>query len=815
MQPAEIAAIVPAMFELTTELSRLMADASSARDRGHGRLISYSRKVFIPLTHLCRDVCHYCTFAETPTAGQAAYLSPEQVLAIARAGAAAGCTEALFTLGDKPELRYRAAREALAALGHDTTISYLKAMCGLVLRETGLLPHANPGVMTREEIAALREVSASQGIMLESTSERLCEKGQVHHGSPDKHPAVRLETIRLAGELEVPFTTGILIGIGETREERIQSLEAIRDLHARYGHIQEVIVQNFRAKPDTRRADAEEPDLEDLLWTIAQARLILGPDMNIQAPPNLSPGVYPRLIAAGLNDWGGVSPVTPDHVNPEAPWPALEELARLSANMGKVLVNRLAVYPSYVRDADRWLAPEVATQVRRLSDAEGFAREDDWAPGNTKPPPAPRVLVREVDPAVSRIVDRATRGERLDNPEIVRLFAARDADYRHVTGAADALRAAVSGDVVRYVVNRNINYTNICYFRCRFCAFSKGRTHEDLRGAPYDLALEEVSRRAVEAWERGATEVCLQGGIHPDYTGETYEAICRAIKAAVPGMHIHAFSPLEVTQGAATLQKPIPAFLEQLKDAGLGTLPGTAAEILDDEVRAIICPDKIKTAAVARRAARGAPARTAHDLDHHVRPRRGAGLVGASSAGVARPAGRDRRLHRVRAAALRAHGSADVPPWPGAARPDLPRGGDHAFGGAAGFASGDHQHPDVVGEDGAGRRGDLPAVGRQRPRRHLDEREHLARRRHPARAGIPAGRHGRPDPLDRPQPAAARHALPHRSRGAARSVVRGGRARAGRAHATEETRRRLADGASRVVGSGGLHGAQIGDAGWA
>jgi len=578
------------------ELSQLMADAARLRDRGHGRLISYSRKVFIPLTRLCRDVCHYCTFAETPHAGRPSYLSPDDVLAIARAGAAAGCTEALFTLGDKPELRYSAAREALAALGHQTTISYLTAMCGLVLRETGLLPHANPGVMTREEIAGLREVTASQGIMLESTSERLCERGGVHFGSPDKHPAVRLETIRLAGELKVPFTTGILIGIGETREERIEALRAIGDLQAKYGHIQEVIVQNFRAKPDTKRADADEPDLDDLLWTIAQARLILGPDMNIQAPPNLSPGVYPRLIGAGLNDWGGVSPVTPDHVNPEAPWPAIDELARLSAEMGKVLVNRLAVYPAYARAPGTWLAPEVATQVRRMSDADGFARDDNWAPGNTEPPPAPQVMLREVDPEIVRVVDRASAGQRLDHPDIVRLFAARDADYRHVTGAANALRRAVSGDVVRYVVNRNINYTNICYFRCRFCAFSKGRTHDDLRGAPYDLALEEVARRAIEAWQRGATEVCLQGGIHPDYTGETYEAICRTIKAAVPGMHIHAFSPLEVTQGAATLHTPIPAFLARLKQAGLGTLPGTAAEILDDEVRAIICPDKINTA---------------------------------------------------------------------------------------------------------------------------------------------------------------------------------------------------------------------------
>jgi FO synthase len=595
-----------------TELSQLMADAARLRDRRHGRLISYSRKVFIPLTHLCRDVCHYCTFAERPRAGQPAYLSPEQVLAIARAGQAAGCTEALFTLGDKPELRYQAAREALAALGYKTTIEYLTAMCGLVLRETGLLPHANPGVMAREEIFGLRAVTASQGIMLESTSERLCEKGGVHYGSPDKHPAVRLETIRLAGELKVPFTTGILIGIGETREERIETLEAIRDLHQAHGHVQEVIVQNFRAKPDTKRADADEPDLDDLLWTIAQARLILGPDMNIQAPPNLSPGVYPRLIGAGLNDWGGISPVTPDHVNPEAPWPAIDDLARASAEMGKLLVNRLAIYPAYARAPDTWLAPEVATQVRRMSDAEGFARDDDWAPGNTEPPPAPLVLAREVDGEIVRIVDRATAGQRLDHPEIMRLFAARDADYRHVTGAANALRQAVSGDVVRYVVNRNINYTNICYFRCRFCAFSKGRTHEDLRGAPYDLALEEVSRRAVEAWNRGATEVCLQGGIHPDYTGETYEAICRAIKAAVPGMHIHAFSPLEVTQGAATLEKPIASFLAQLKQAGLGTLPGTAAEILDDEVRAIICPDKINTAQWldVQRAAHGLGLRT-------------------------------------------------------------------------------------------------------------------------------------------------------------------------------------------------------------
>ncbi len=577
-------------------LAELIDAAGRLRDEGHGRHISYSRKVFIPLTHLCRDVCHYCTFAQRPRAGRSAYLSPDEVLALARAGAAAGCTEALFTLGDKPELRYRAAREALEALGYATTIDYLQAMCALVLRETGLLPHANPGIMSRSEMAGLRTVSASQGIMLESLSARLCEPGGVHYGSPDKRPEARLETLRLAGELRVPFTTGILIGIGETRAERLEALFAIRDLHRRFGHVQEVIVQNFRSKPRTKLAGAAEPDLDDLLWSIAAARLILGPTMNIQAPPNLSPGVYPRLIAAGINDWGGVSPVTPDHVNPEAPWPAITELAERTAIADKLLVHRLPIYPSYAHDLAIWSAPEIAKQVRRLSDAEGLARDDDWAPGTRVTPRAPAIHARSVDWAIEDIIERALAGNRLDEPEIVRLFAARDADYSRVVTAADELRRATSGDIVRYVVNRNINYTNICYYRCQFCAFSKGKTHEALRGAPYDLAPEEIVRRATEAWERGATEVCLQGGIHPEYTGETYLGICRAIKAAVPDMHIHAFSPLEVTQGAATLGIPIRSFLAQLKAAGLSTLPGTAAEILDDEVRAVICADKVNTA---------------------------------------------------------------------------------------------------------------------------------------------------------------------------------------------------------------------------
>src|SRR5271168_3210338 len=388
-------------------LAELIDAAGRLRDEGHGRHISYSRKVFIPLTHLCRDVCHYCSFAQRPRAGRSAYLSPDEVLATARAGAAAGCTEALFTLGDRPELRYRAAREALDALGYETTVDYLQAMCALVLRKTGLLPHANPGIMSRSEMAGLRTVSASQGIMLESLSVRLCEPGGVHHGSPDKRPEVRLKTLRLAGELHVPFTSGILIGIGETRAERLEALFAIRDLHRGFGHVQEVIVQNFRAKPGTKLADASEPDLDDLLWSLAAARLILGPTMNIQAPPNLSPGVYPRLIAAGINDWGGVSPVTPDHVNPEAPWPAITELAERTAAAGKLLVHRLPVYPSHVRDLGVWTAPEIASQVLRSSDGEGLARDDDWAPGTMVAPPLAKVHTRSVDPALERIIERA------------------------------------------------------------------------------------------------------------------------------------------------------------------------------------------------------------------------------------------------------------------------------------------------------------------------------------------------------------------------------------------------------------------------
>jgi FO synthase len=544
-------------------------------------------------------------------------------LEIARAGARAGCHEALFTLGDKPELRYGAAREALARLGHETTLSYLAEMAGLVLRETGLLPHLNPGVMTPAEIDGLRAVSVSQGIMLESAAERLRRRGGPHFGSPDKDPAVRLETIRAAGEAAVPFTTGILIGIGETRRERIESLLALRDLHDRYGHVQEIIIQNFRAKPGTRMAQALEPDLDDHLWTIAVARLIFGPEMNIQAPPNLNPGALAEMIAAGINDWGGVSPVTPDHVNPERPWPALDRLAEQTAATGKLLVERLAIYPDYARDVERWVDPALRSAVLRAIDAQGFARADDWVPGaDIEPPvnphpgplpasgarekaaksPSPRLSGEREGPAqregeghLSEILDRAATGEMLGEADIVQLFAARGAAFEAVCRAADELRQRINGDAVSYVVTRNINYTNVCYFRCQFCAFSKGKLTENLRGRPYDLDLPEIQRRVEEAWDRGATEVCMQGGIHPEYTGATYLRICRAIKEAVPDIHIHAFSPLEIWQGAKTLGRTVPDFLRELKAAGLSSLPGTAAEILDDEVRAVICPDKIKT----------------------------------------------------------------------------------------------------------------------------------------------------------------------------------------------------------------------------
>ena len=578
------------------DLAPLMRAAAARRDAAHGDVITYSRKVFIPLTRLCRDICDYCTFAKSPHEVDAPYLTMEQVLSIARAGALAGCDEALFTLGDKPELRYRAAREALQQLGHSTTLSYLAACARAVFEETGLLPHLNPGVMTAGDIFALRGVSVSQGIMLESSADRLCERGGPHFGSPDKRPAVRLETLRLAGEAHVPVTTGLLIGIGETRTERIDALLKLRELHERYGHIQELIIQNFLPKPETRMADAAPAALDEQLWTIAAARLIFDAKMNLQAPPNLNRRALAQLVAAGINDWGGVSPVTPDHVNPEAPWPHLSVLARETAACGKTLVERLAIYPAYARTMERWVDPGLHKTLFARMDTDGYARADDWSPGRKDPlPAAGRAFSSSLRDEVAMIIAKAQRGATLTEAEIERLFRARGGEYAAVCRAADELRRQVNGDVVSYVVNRNINYTNVCSYRCQFCAFAKGRASEDLRGKPYDLSLEEIGRRVEEAWARGATEVCMQGGIHPAYTGKTYLDICRTARSAAPQIHVHAFSPLEVWQGARTLGISLEEFLAELKRAGLGTLPGTAAEILDDEVRATLCPDKVKT----------------------------------------------------------------------------------------------------------------------------------------------------------------------------------------------------------------------------
>jgi FO synthase len=564
-------------------LAELCAEARRLRDQGHGTLITYSPKVFIPLTKLCRDVCDYCTFARPPRRGERSYMTGEEVLGVAAAGASAGCHEALFTLGDKPELRYRAARAELQALGCETTLEYLERMARLVLDETGLLPHLNPGVMSREDVAALRPASVSMGLMLETLSDRLSARGGPHFGSPDKVPARRLETIAAAGEERVPFTTGILIGIGETRAERIESLLAIRELGERYGHVQEVIVQNFRAKPGTRMAEAPEPSLDELLWTVAAARVLLGAGWHIQAPPNLSYERFPELLDAGIDDWGGISPVTVDHVNPEAPWPEIERLREATASRGLELVPRLPVYPEW--QGEEWLDAGLRASVLRRADGLGLGREDGWSPGESEG--VPFVVRRDALP-----IDTA---DELGEAEIVRLFRARGEERQRVFAAADRLRREVAGDEVTYVVNRNIQYTNVCYFRCGFCAFSKGKLAENLRGPAYLVPLDEIVRRCKEAWARGATEVCLQGGIHPAFDGDYYAGVVEAIKDTLPGLHVHAFSALEIWQGAATLGIGLRPYLERLHSAGLGSLPGTAAEILDDEVRRVICPDKVTT----------------------------------------------------------------------------------------------------------------------------------------------------------------------------------------------------------------------------
>ena len=589
----------------TAPLAALTAEARQVRDAAFGDVLTYSRKVFAPLTQLCRDVCHYCTFAKAPARLPSPYLSADQVLEIARAGARAGCKEVLFTLGDKPELRYPAACQALGELGFATTVDYLAHVAGRVLKETGLLPHINAGVLTPEDYALLRPVSASMGMMLESASERLRQRGGPHFGSPDKDPAVRLASIAAAGAAGVPYTSGILIGIGETRDERLDALFALADLHAEHGHIQEVIVQNFRAKPGTKMAHAPEPSEEELLWTLAAARLIFGGEVSVQAPPNLNPGRTEALIAAGLDDFGGISPVTPDHVNPEAPWPEIAALTEACAGVGHVLVERLTAYPRYIHAPDRWLDKAVRGKALALANTGGLARESAWSPGladHAPPTPADPLglgaapspgLMR--DAPLERVMARIEAGQEPAEADLTALFSARGAAAANIAQAADDLRNQACGETVTYVVNRNINYTNICTYSCSFCAFSKTSTKAGTRDKPYVLSMEEIGQRSAEAWDKGATEVCLQGGIHPTYDGNTYLDVVRAVKRAVPGMHVHAFSPLEVSHGAETLGLTLHDFLSMLKDEGLGSLPGTAAEILDDEVRAKICPDKVST----------------------------------------------------------------------------------------------------------------------------------------------------------------------------------------------------------------------------
>ncbi|MFI7251002.1 bifunctional FO biosynthesis protein CofGH [Micromonospora chalcea] len=644
----EAGALLAARGQMLDELLRVAGEIRDAglRDAGRPGVVTYSKKVFIPLTRLCRDRCHYCTFATVPHRLPAAYLERDEVLAIAREGAAQGCKEALFTLGDRPEERWPAARRWLDERGYDSTLDYLRACAVAVLEETGLLPHLNPGVLSWSELQRLKPVAPSMGMMLETTATRLwSEPGGPHYGSPDKEPAVRLRVLDDAGRVGVPFTTGILIGIGENRAERVDAIFAIRRAMREYGHLQEVIVQNFRAKPDTAMRGMPDAELHDLAATVAVARVLLGPKARIQAPPNLIAGEYDLLLRAGIDDWGGVSPVTPDHVNPERPWPHLEELAARTASAGFTLRERLTVYPEYVRAGGPWLDPRVLPHVTALADpATGLAVEEarpvgrpwqepeevyggrtdlhatidvtgrtedrrgdfdsvygDWAEVAGKVAPQARAGVPLAGGADADL--RAGLRLAADDPaalltpaheaKALALFGADGPALDELCRLADDARRDAVGDDVTYVVNRNINFTNVCYVGCRFCAFAQRESDADA----FRLSLEQVADRAEEAWTAGATEVCLQGGIDPKMPVTGYADIVRAIKARVPDMHVHAFSPMEIVTAAAKAGVPVREWLLQLREAGLDTIPGTAAEILDDDVRWVLTKGKLPAAA--------------------------------------------------------------------------------------------------------------------------------------------------------------------------------------------------------------------------